>query len=73
VSVSYSALSFDPADTANFYLGANSNASVSRALAIDDLVLSATATAIPEPSSFAALAGLGALGLVACLRRRRSF
>jgi hypothetical protein len=30
-----------------------------------------TITAIPEPSSFAALAGLGALGLVASRRRRR--
>jgi hypothetical protein len=73
VSVSYSALSFDSADTANFYLGANNQDNVSRALAIDDLVLSATATAIPEPSSFAALAGMGALGLVACRRRQRSF
>lgn len=34
---------------------------------VDDLSFSA----IPEPSSFAALAGLGALGLVATLRRRR--
>lgn len=37
----------------------------------DNLVINYTASAIPEPSSFAALAGAGALGLVA-LRRRRS-
>ncbi len=38
------------------------------AFALDNL----SATAIPEPSSFAALAGLGALGLVGLRRRRRS-
>jgi hypothetical protein len=31
-----------------------------------------TITAIPEPSAFAAIAGLGALGLVASRRRRRT-
>ncbi len=30
-----------------------------------------TASAVPEPSSFAVLAGLGTLGVVACRRRRR--
>lgn len=37
----------------------------------DDLVINYTVSAIPEPSSFAALAGVGALGLAA-LRRRRA-
>lgn len=37
----------------------------------DDISVVLTATAVPEPSSFAALAGLGALGFGA-LRRRRS-
>lgn len=38
-------------------------------VALDDLVLTA---AIPEPASAAALAGLGALGLVVAARRRRA-
>lgn len=36
----------------------------------DNFSLTATAAAVPEPASFAALAGLGALGLVAARRRR---
>jgi hypothetical protein len=38
---------------------------------IDDFVVS-NFTAVPEPSAFAALAGLGALGFVASRRRRRA-
>ncbi len=41
--------------------------------AIDELELYSTpATAIPEPSAFAALAGMGSLGLAALRRRRRA-
>lgn len=41
--------------------------------AIDELEVYATAaTAIPEPSTYAALAGLGALGLAAWRRRQRA-
>jgi hypothetical protein len=39
-------------------------------VAIDEIELYATAAAIPEPSTYAALAGLGALGLVLWRRRR---
>jgi PEP-CTERM motif len=45
------------------------NATTSRQNFIDDVVV--TYTPVPEPASIAALAGLGALGLVAARRRRR--
>lgn len=41
-----------------------------RAIAFDDIVISGTVSAIPEPSAFAALAGLAALGFIASRRRR---
>ncbi|MBC8010708.1 MAG: PEP-CTERM sorting domain-containing protein [Burkholderiales bacterium] len=46
--------------------------SSAQAITFDDIVLNGTVSAIPEPSSFAALAGLGALGCVAFRRRRVS-
>jgi T5SS/PEP-CTERM-associated repeat protein len=52
---------------ANFTLGAGVTG---YELAINDSVLQLVATAIPEPSTYAALFGAGALGL-AILRRRR--
>lgn len=39
---------------------------------IDNLYVTDGTTAIPEPSAFAALAGLGMLGFAGCQRRRRS-
>lgn len=53
-----------------FYLQTETS---SQSIAFDDIVLNGTVSAIsavPEPSSFAALAGLGALGFVAVRRRR---
>lgn len=44
------------------------NGNAGNRIAIDDI--SITAVAIPEPSSFAALAGLGILGFTGCRRRR---
>jgi autotransporter-associated beta strand protein len=41
-------------------------------LAFSGETLQLTATAVPEPSTYAALAGLGALGLVMLKRRRRT-
>ena len=38
----------------------------------DNLSITADVTAVPEPSAFAALAGLGALGLATLRRRRRA-
>lgn len=40
-------------------------------IAIDNFALSFSATAVPEPSSFAAMAGLAMLGFAASRRRRR--
>ncbi len=51
--------------------GSFSLASISGGVAGEDLVLNWTATAIPEPSTGAALAGLGVL-ISAALRRRRA-
>lgn len=52
-----------------FYLQTDT---ASQSLAFDDIVLTGTvASAIPEPASFAALAGIGVLGFVAARRRRR--
>lgn len=46
--------------------------SFSLSLVGQDIFLNYTAAAIPEPSTYAALAGLGALGLVMWKRRRRA-
>jgi hypothetical protein len=51
------------------FMGIDSAASSGRRHNFDNIAL--TASAIPEPSSIAALAGLGALGFVAARRRRR--
>ena len=44
---------------------------VSQALTFDDIIVNGTATAIPEPSTYACLVGAAALGLVVLRRRRR--
>jgi hypothetical protein len=49
-----------------FYL----QASIGQSLTFDDIIVNGTVSAIPEPSSFAALAGLAGLGLAARRRRR---
>jgi hypothetical protein len=49
-----------------FYL----QAGVSQALTFDDIVVNGTVSAVPEPSTYASLAGLIALGLVASRRRK---
>lgn len=41
-------------------------------IAFDDIVVNGTVSAVPEPSSYAALAGVAALGLVALRRRQRA-
>lgn len=44
----------------------------SQGIFLDDIVINGTVSAIPEPSAFAALAGLAGLGLAATRRRRRA-
>jgi hypothetical protein len=69
-SLDLSTVSIAASSTIEFrFFGDSQSTSLGRDLAIDDINL--TATAIPEPSAFAALAGLGALGLVVARRRRR--
>lgn len=55
-------------DTLKFWISSTNSATANRAL--DNVVVSYT-SAIPEPSSAAALAGLATLGLVATRRRRK--
>lgn len=50
------------------FLAKSTNGSGARAFQVDNF----SASAIPEPSAFAALAGLGAIGLAATRRRRRA-
>ena len=58
-------------DLADFTLGSViSGYDFSLDLFADTLRLTATASAIPEPSTYAALAGLGALGLALWRRRQ---
>lgn len=67
VSQTFAAGDFNWADTTVMLrLFDTGTASLSTFLNVDDF----TVAAIPEPSSFAALAGLGALGLVVSRRRR---
>jgi hypothetical protein len=53
-------------------LEAGTNTSANSFVYLNALMITSTASAIPEPGSFAALAGLGALGVVALRRRARS-
>jgi hypothetical protein len=63
--------SFSVFGVANTTFGASGAGAVVPITLVDDLLITYTAAAaIPEPSGYAALAGLGMLGLVA-LRRRR--
>lgn len=50
-----------------FYL----QAAIGQSLSFDDIVVNGTVTAVPEPSTYAALAGASALVLVSLRRRRR--
>ncbi len=53
------------------YLGLNySEAAATASVFLDNVAIYGTAAAIPEPSAFATLAGVAALGLVAARRRR---
>ena len=64
-SVSFD-FTYDGTSAIAFAVGGYANGSV-----IDNFAITTNLTAVPEPSSFAALAGLGALGAVALRRRRR--
>ena len=50
---------------------ASGSASSTATFAVDNIEVFGTVSAVPEPSSFAALVGLGALGMVATRRRRQ--
>lgn len=54
-----------------FNAGTTTNANIAPALYRPQLIIDYTPAAIPEPSSFAALAGLGMLGFAAARRRAR--
>ncbi len=54
-----------------FYAGTTTNPNLAAAALRPQLLIDYTAAPIPEPSAFAALAGLGALGFASLRRRRR--
>jgi hypothetical protein len=55
-----------------YIVGRITESTSAASLAIDNVAIYGTAAAIPEPSSFAALAGAACLGLAASRRRRRA-
>lgn len=63
-------LSFTSTTTFRIYAGGASNAGAT--LRLDDVVMSGSTSAIPEPSTYAAIAGLSALVFASLRRRRRS-
>ncbi len=68
---SYSALAVTNLQAAGLYFSASSNVSGTQVnLVISDFQVAGTVTAVPEPSTYAAIAGVLALGLVAYRRRR---
>jgi hypothetical protein len=69
-STSISSLAIADGDNVWFRFWSPNMASAEHILAVDDFTFSATA--VPEPSAFAALAGLLTLGFVATRRRSRS-
>lgn len=69
-SITFTGLSDLPAGTAvTVRIGASGASGSSATLVLDDVALSGSLSAVPEPSSFAALLGLGTLGIVATRRR----
>lgn len=70
-TVGFAAAYLDGVDAGLGRLGFYSGSSVISQFTLDNIVVTdLNATAIPEPSAFAAILGLGALGLVAARRRR---
>jgi hypothetical protein len=55
-----------------YIVGRVSESASAASLAIDNVAIYGTAAAVPEPASFAALAGAACLGLAASRRRRRA-
>lgn len=63
-----------PGESASFYVIGFDAGSTGRKMRIDNVTLISTngVSAVPEPSSFAMFAGLGAIGFAATRRRRRA-
>lgn len=59
-------------DTTLGRLGFNSASATIADFSVDNIRVTSIPSAVPEPSAFATLAGLGALGLAALRRRRRA-
>jgi hypothetical protein len=65
-------LTLTSGQTATFYILGYDARNPGRSMRIDNITLSASGGVVPEPSSFAMLAGLGVIGFAATRRRRRA-